>query len=531
VTTTTRPPATRPVPTTGPSPAWWVLVGVVLLGLLVTFARLRWPGLVPIGSDNDEYRMVGEALARFEPPVVAGVEGTKYPLGYPALLAVLHWSPFPVVGTAQALNLVALVAVAGGLAWIAGRPRPDRPASPGAALAAAGLVVTSAAVWNDVHSIMPELFTLLVVTAMLVAVDRPIPAQRYGLLTGLAVAAVLLKTMASLIVGGAVLALVAASWLADRRGAQAGGRTEDGRRPLAALWRPLVPGVVAAGTVLAGMLLMRPYPVHTTGYVAMFTLADPDDASLGRLGIGGLVRRTLDDVPWTVMDLGRAITVVDATRRPAITIAIVGLTLGVVGAWRLGRGTPLGPVALGMVVLYAVGMTTWPYHSARFGLPLVPVAALGAGWLAQAIGRAGGRVIPSRVLGLVAGAAIVAALAAVSLPRVAAAGEESRERFPREHAAVDTVAAWARDHDVDDGAAASMDYREIARVMDRRVLPIGYTSDPDGLWAQVEDADHLVVLDLYGKRTRQVEILLETYPERFTPVLEDGGVRIFDVRP
>jgi hypothetical protein len=497
----------------GPA-VWWVVVGAALLLLLVVYGRLRWPGLVPVGSDNDEYRMVGEALARFEAPIVAGVEGTKYPLGYPAVLAILQWLRLPVVSAAQALNLIAFVGVAAGVAWIAGRPREELPASPGAALAAGGLVVTSAAVWNDVYSIMPELLLLLVITALLVTVDRPLPEQRYGVLTLLAGVAVLLKTMASLLVGGMVVGLLVATWRRDRDPAD--GSTS--------WWRPVLPGAVGALTVLVGMLLMRPYPTHTTGYVAMFTLVDPDDASLGRLGFGGLVRRTIEDVPTTIADLGRAITLIDVSRGMAITVAIVGLTVGVAGAWRLGRRTPLGAVALGMVLAYAIGMTTWPYHAPRFGLPLVPIAALGAGWVARAAGR-------NLAGGAAAGVAIVAALAASSLPTASEAGEDLGARLERQHGALATVRDWAREHEIPAGSLASMDYRELARVVEQPVQPIGYTSDPDALWVQVEGAEHLVVLNFHAKRNRQVEGLLETYEARFDPVLDEAGARVFAVRP
>jgi hypothetical protein len=492
---------------------WAVAMGAVLLALLFAYARWRWPGLVPIGSDNDEYRMVGQALARFEAPVVAGVEGTKYPLGYPAVLALLEWLRLPVAAAAQALNVIALIGAVAGLAWLAGRPREDRPVSPGAAFAAGGLVVTSAAVWNDVYSIMPELLLLIVLTALLVTVDRPLHDQRYGRLTALAVAAVLLKTMAALAVGGMVLGLLFACWRGDR----------DGTVRRAAWWRPLLPGAGGALAVLGGMLLMRPYPSHTTGYVAMFPLADPDDASRGRLGIGGLVRRTIEDVPSTIADLGRAITLVDGPRGLAIAVAIVGLTLGVVGAWRLGRRSPLGPVALGMVLAYTVGMTTWPYHAPRFGLPLVPVAALGVGWLARAVGS-------DTAVSATTMATPATAPPTRLRPTAGETGEALGTRLERQHGSLAVVRGWVRANAVPDGSLVSMDYRELARELEQTVQPIGYTSDPDALWTQVEGAEHLVVLDLYRKRTRQVEVLLETHRDRFEPVLDEAGVRVFAVR-
>jgi hypothetical protein len=67
--------------------------------------------------------------------------------------------------------------------------------------------------------------------------------------------------------------------------------------------------------------------------------------------------------------------------------------------------------------------------------------------------------------------------------------------------------------------------------VEQPVQPIGYTSDPDALWVQVEGAEHLVVLNFHAKRNRQVEGLLETYEARFDPVLDEAGARVFAVRP
>ncbi|MFP4636177.1 MAG: hypothetical protein ACLFRD_09965 [Nitriliruptoraceae bacterium] len=528
-TTLVRP---RPVQRTRGSALPWILVVIGLVGILITYARLRWPGVVPVGSDNDEYQLVGQALAGFDAPIVAGVEGTKYPLGYPSLLAVLEWLPLPVAETALVINLLALAGATALVAWLAGRAWAHRPASPGGALTAGALLATSAAVWDDVFSVMPELLTILAVAALLTVVELPLTRRRVLVLTVLAVAAVLLKTLALLvIVGGCVLDWLAARWQSQRvlqpslamdtrrpHQLEPGGVLSSGASSTALLI-PAAAGVLVA---VAGMLAMLPFPEHTTGYLATLQLVDPDDASQGTLGPLGLLSRAVADVPDTLADLGRAILVIDAGTGLAATVAMVALVVGLAAAFRLRPGTPLGPFATGAVLAYLVGMTLWPYHAPRFGLPLVPVAAVGVGWVVRSLSW-------RRHWSLLAGVVVTAALVAWSAPLVAERGEQAREDLPQHHEALADLEAWAQQELGEDEQLVSFDYREVAHALDRQVEPIAYTSDPDALWGQVEDADHLVVMRLYGKRTAQVNELLDTYPDRFELELEGERLEVYRI--
>ena len=560
-------------------PRWtWAVVVTTLLAVGLAYARVRWPGFLPLGSDNDEYQLVGQALAAFEPPVVAGVEGTKYPLGYPAILAILEWLRLPVAPAALVLNLLAVAATTGLVSWTAGRATSMLPPSPGAALAAGGLVVASVAVWNDAFSVMPEMLTMAVVAAMLAVVAGPpdgrgLTAGRLVALTVLSVAAVLLKTLAVVVVLGGCSLLLLRAWLLRRRG---GTSTE------AAPWKLIQPALWSVVVVVAGMLAMRPYPEHTTGYLATFFLRDPFDASLGSLGPLGLLERTWQGVPDTLADLGRALLLIDASSEVAAVVAVVVLTLAAVAAFRLRPGGPLGAFVVGGVVAYAVALSAWPYHSSRFGLPLVPMGALAAGWLvrlvsdgsagsggsgggdggvggagaadpaggvggvaaADAVDGAGGvggadavgrrhdgqpfhrRAQPQVVIGLLVGFLVLGGLVVTSWQGAVDRGASSAERLATQHAAMDTLADWAEDELQSDDVLISFDYREVARRLDREVWPLAYTSDPDALWGMVEEADAEVVLQVsfHATRDRQLEKLLSSRPERFEQVLEGDGL-------
>jgi hypothetical protein len=492
----------------------WVVVAVTLLAVGVVYARVRWPGLLPVGSDNDEYQLAAQALARFEAPVIAGVEGTKYPLGYPLLLAGLERLGLPMARAALALNLVALGATVAMIATLAGRATATRPASPGAALAGGAVVITSVSVWNDVYSVMPELVLLTVVAGILLTLERPLSRRRLVVLTLLAMVAVALKTLAVLlVVGGCAL-----WWLASRRDA---GVAPVVARPGVAT---LVPAVGAVAVVLAGMALMRPLPEHTTGYLATFPLVDPNDASLGRAGPFELVTRTVGNVPEALADLGRAIAFIDAPTGLAAVVAIVGLSLGGFAAFRLRPGTAFGPFVAGMTLLYALGMAAWPYHSSRFGIPLVPVAALGVAWVVRTVVARGW---PSVALGAV----VLAMLTVSSYPALVDRSEAGREALAGHHAGLEELDRWASEELSPDDRLVSFDYREISHQLDRRVDPISYTTDPAALLAQVDHADLLIVMDIHPRRSSQAQTLLDAYPDRFEEAaLEASDVDVYRIR-
>lgn len=507
----------------------WTAVFAVLLAVAAAYAWARWPGWLPVGSDNDEYQLVAAALANLDPPVVAGVEGTKYPLGYPLVLVGFTWLGLPAGPAALALNLLALSVAVALVVWVVGRATATWPASPGAGLAAGALVATSVSVWNDAYSVMPELLTLAVLAAVLAVVAGGLQGRRLLAFSVLGVAAVLLKTLAAMVVVGGSLLLVAWAWLRGRQGADTAtltGRSDGSPWPL--LW----PAAASVATVLAGMLVMRPYPDHTTGYVATFLLRDPFDASLGSLGPLGLVQRTIADVPATLADLGRAIALIDAGTTLAGVVALVGLGLGVVAAFRLRPGGPLGVFVLGAVLAYVLGLSAWPYHSSRFGLPLVPVAALGAGWLVRELSAAltaGARPRVRQGVALLLGGAVLAALVVTSWSAVVTRGELAQERLARQHAALDTVAVWADAELADDEVVVSFDYREVARRLERDVQPFAYTADVGALDRMLGDADWVVLVDFHHRRNQQLGLLLEAEPDRFEQVVEGEGVGVWRV--
>ena len=528
----------------------WAVVAVVLAGAIVAYARVRWPGYLPFGSDNDEYQLVGQALASFEAPLVAGVEGTKYPLGYPALLAVVEWLRLPVAPTALGFNLAALTATTALVAWVGGRGWPAasgtgssaRIEQPGAGLAAGAVVVTSVTVWDDVFSVMPELLLLAVVAAMVATLDAPLTRRRLGLLTALAVIAVLLKALAILLIVGGLAVVALLVWRdrqqdgPDLTGELARSAVTTGAaraEPGVTVTRVLRPAGWAVLVVVAGLLATIRLPDHTTGYVATFFLEDPFDASLGRLGPLGLIGRTIEDLPNTVANFGRSLLRFEADEPVVIVIAVVGFGLGVVGAWWMHRRGPLAPFLLGALVAYTAGMALWPYRSSRFGMPLVPIAALGAAfvvrWLAERVPARQRGV--QRIVGLVLGGLLLAGLVADSWTTVVERGEQAEETLERQYAALDALSAWADDHLDADEQVISFDYRELAHHLDRDIAALPYTDDTAVLDELVTaaDADVVMKIDIHWARNRQLGRLVDAEPDRYEQVLDGDGYGVWRV--
>ena len=479
-----------------------VLFGAGVITLIAVYVWLRAPGMIAVGSDNDEYQLVAKALTRLDAPIVAGVEGTKYPLAYPALVALLLITRIPLYAGVVALNVVAALIAAASVAVLVGRQRRGVAVSFAAAFGTATFLLTSRAVWTDMFSTMPEILLLAVIAVTLLVVEREASTKRTVILTVLAVVAVSLKTLAlPLILGGFGI-----MWLSERR------------------TQTLVAPIVATLTAAIGMLFMRRYPGHTTGYVDTFFLNDPDDAAAGSISFFGVMERTVIQIPDALNDIGQAFVAVPMSRTIAIAVALIGLSLGVYGARQLGKNRALGQFAFGAVIAYTVAMALWPYNAPRFGLPLLPVAALGVGWLL----RAAGRWLGERVALVGVSAVVSAALIATSITVVRDDGDAARRLIPEQHASLDAVAAWITENRPD-AELVSFDYREIANRTDGTVKPIGYTSDATALRGQLGDADLLIVMRFYGKRNRQAQVLLDTYPELFTEVFSVSRGTIYTI--
>jgi hypothetical protein len=470
------------------------------LAVIVAWAVQRGTGVAPFGSDNDEYRLVAEELLTTGRPLVAGVEATKYPIGYPLVLAAIDLVGLPVTRTAIALNVglvVGLAAVMARLAHSVGRRT--------AAVPAAVYAVGGAGVWGSVYVVMPDLAFVVVTAVVVWWVGRLRTARDVWVLAALVVAASSLKSVGLLVgLAASVAVLVAAPPL----------------RRLA--WAPAVAGLA---TTAAMALLNLGHPEHTTGYARTFFLVDPTDATLGRVSPLGLLERIPGRAHLVLADLEAAVAGAHLAGRWSSLLAAALLAAGVWALW--GVATRRAYV-LAFLVIWLPAMAVWPYASVRFQLPLVVIAAAGVGgvarWLVDRAGAIGAVVVVGALsLFLVGSAAQVRADAAAESAALATVVDDMR-----------AMTTWGAAEIPEGEAIASFAYREVAYRLDRPVVPLGYTSDLDTLLAEADDAGArwLVVMpSLYGARGQLEQRFVAAFPERLRLAHETSTVLTFRLLP
>ena len=481
-------------------PASPALIGVaVVAAVFIAFAVVRWTGVLPFGTDNDEYPLVARALLETGRPVVGGVEATKYPLGYPLLLALLELLRLPAL-SAVVLNF-ALVAAT--VAVVVKALQVTRH-SGFAKLAAAIYVVANASLWGSTASFMPDTLITFLSALLLYSVVRLRSVSDVAIVGVVGFVATSVKSVGVLLAGAASLAVL----LGDK-----------------ALRRWfLLPGAAGVLALLVHALVVRPYPEATTGYGRVFWLVDPYDAAQGQATTGQLLARLWTRWDVVLGDWGKAVVDPELSRNLAIVLSLVLLAAG---TWALRERWAYGA---GLVAIYGVGLAMWPFSSPRFGMPMIPLAALGVAQLAQAAAASRHRIARPAVV-----AVVVAALGVHGITSwlyiVDGAASEART-FTALHATAAEAAHWAEHNIPRDEVIASPAYREFTeRMGGRRILPVGYTTDPEALWAQTggAGAQWFVNTEQYPRRARVGKVLVRAYRDRFEKVFDNEQVVIYRI--
>ncbi len=365
--------------------------------------------------------------------------------------------------------------------------------------------MAGAGVWGSVYVVMPDLAFLVGSALLLWQAGRLRSPRQVWLLAGLVALAALLKSMGLLLAPAAAVAVLVAA------------------RPLRRLaWAPLAAGVGVTGIMA---VLNLPFVEHTTGYARTFFLVQATDAAAGDASLLDIAGRLFTRADLVLQDVGFAVIGFDV---PTPWSWLLALPLVAAGVWAMRGELPRRAYVLTYLGVSLPALAVWPYSSVRFQLPLVPIAALGVGWLAARLVRSLPRAGPA-----VAAAAVVLFLVTSAL-RVE--GDADREEASVGPVVADTAraTAWAETNIPAGDAIASFAYREIAYRLDRPVVPLGYTTDMDELWddATAAHARWLVVMpSLYGSRGAIEDQFVATFADRLRLAHDTPTVDTYEFLP
>ena len=183
-------------------------------------------------------------------------------------------------------------------------------------------------------------------------------------------------------------------------------------------------------------------------------------------------------------------------------------------------------------LLHGAALLVWPYQSDRLQMPMVMVAALGVAAGVKMIQRVRPAALTAVILLMAAvGIGVLDLNNRDRVEAVAARDRTTHTTWTDNVAALDD---WAAANIGADESIASLDYRELAYRVDRAVVPLGYTRDPEALLDEIAqgDAEWFIRLGgLFGRRTSIAQGLLDARPELFELVFESSGLEVFRIKP
>jgi hypothetical protein len=477
-----------------------VWIGIlILIGLLASFGYIRWTGQLPYGSDDDEHLLVAQSLLQRFTPSVAGMEKTKYPFGYSLLLAGLEAIGLPVGWSGLALNWICMCLIPLSIYLSA-----DRGISPIARTAAGAYVASNPVLWQLASSLRPDLIFVLLVVVMISRLRTLRERRDVVILALLSALATSLRSV------GVLLGVALGVHLA------LSNREKDIRRWF---WLPILAVLLIP---LVQSIWTRGYPEHTTGYFQMLMLRDPYDASLGRASIYELTGRLMTRAALVGTDIGDSL--VGPNWGDGIS-ALIGVAL-VVAAIRILREERV--FLISFVLSYGMVLAVWPYSSIRFGMPLVPICAMGLASVAGTVIREGWEHL------------VFAALLFLGLGLYVFLGwryVQDRASFEvvylsELHSSTADLAQWVDRNIPAEETIASFDYRELTLRLERPVLPMAYTSDVNELWAMSggRNAEWLIVTSLvFDLRAEYAQDLINAFPTRFWDAYEDDAFTVYRI--
>ena len=151
-------------------------------------------------------------------------------------------------------------------------------------------------------------------------------------------------------------------------------------------------------------------------YVSEFWMIDPYQPDLGRVGIGGLIQRVIDNAVGYV---GQWVPIGYTGMKPGAAVAIIGVVVFALGIWGWVRHLRRPSVTELFVPMYLGLILLWPqvWSGDRFALPIMPLVLFYAGEMVVGFGQWGG-VVVKRIV-------VTAAIGVLALPALVSWGDSA----------------------------------------------------------------------------------------------------------
>lgn len=487
------------------------------VGLHVLLALILYEPILFPGGDNAEYMILGESLRTGQGYHDLHLPGaplhTKYPPGYPALLALLG-----LVGGLQLFKLASLAFTAGvvWLTWRLGR----REFPEGVALAAAVAVAVSPVLLEYAHWELSEaLFTLLVLAGCTAGGSERRAVRTAAV--GPGVLAFLTRTA-----GLPLLVALALHPALRRRWREAAW---------AAAW--------GAAALAFWVLVQRLGPAGQPGYVEEWLLRDPYVPEAGRIGLAALVARVASNA-WLYTahvvpaSLGVGSGVWTGVVHPFVLLAgAAAVALAFIG-WLGEAGRRLRLTGLFMA-LYVALIAAWPsvWTDRRFLLPVLPLLLLylvsGATAVADWVRRRSVPWMPAAAAGILvlAGLLVAGRLAPERLRCLSAWRHGAPCDLPQMASFYD-AGRWAGDHTPAEAVIANRKPGLFFLFARRRGDVYRFSNEPALVFRSLEEmgADYVVVDAISLTTDRYLMPAVEAYRHRFLPIYSEGEPPTFLLR-
>ena len=490
---------------------WGVSGGLVLLHLVLCIAL--FDPKIHFGGDSATYMMLAESITELGyslslepgPPV----PHTKYPAGYPLLLAPLV---FLFGRNVVVLKLLSMIFTAASVLVFRAYVRQEREALPWFLLALAFAVLPGVIDYSRwMLSEAPFLFfTLLALWMLREDLDRGGGALDRPFWLGLAASVMSfhVRTIgALLLVAGSVSYLLRGEWR-----------------------RFLAHGSIGAALTIPWLVRTRMATGTTSSYFEEFRLVSIYSPESGYLDAAGAVSRFIDNgVSYATRELPRALVGSDSAWSGSALAVIVAVTVCALVALALVRAFRRRPDTAALYFVFtclAIMLFSPDATDVRYLVPLLPLFLMysvdAATWLGERVKHPAARwLAPASVAGtlvIVALASLTARIPAnLDMITSYAIGDRHAGYRP-EMATFLAAAAWVESNTPRDAVVTVRKPRLFHAVTDRKVRVYPFSTDTDSVLQVVRDTDYVVVDALFSQTDDYLVPALLSHVDEFPTV-------------